>query len=79
MKPVYVVTMYRFGERCNHSYVLGVWPKKWAAVKAAEAERMARGGTKYMPEVLEVTNDDIKDIVELKLSPAIKEGRKGKE
>jgi len=28
IKPIYVVTMYRYGNRENHSYVLGAYYKK---------------------------------------------------
>lgn len=51
---VYVVTMYRWGSRENHSYVLGVYTKKSLALKEAEKEQTYRGGVKYYPEVLEV-------------------------
>ena len=50
---LYVVTMYRWGDRDAHSYVLGVYTKKNAAIKAAELDTEYRGG-KYAPEVLEV-------------------------
>ena len=53
-KIVYVVTAYRWGERANHSYVVGVCSKKEAAIKMALFERRYRGG-KYECEVLETT------------------------
>lgn len=56
-KPVYVVTMYRWGDRECHSYVLGVFSTKTKACKAAQAEKDFRGGNKYYPEVLEVPVD----------------------
>ena len=56
MKPVYVVTMYRWGDRDCHSYILGVFTKKAKAEKAALAEKEYRGG-KYYPEVLEMVPD----------------------
>ena len=49
---VYSVTAYRFGDRERHSYVVGVYSKKHAALKAAIAEEDYRGG-KYVCEVLE--------------------------
>jgi len=56
VKPtVYTVHAYRWGEQDNHSYIVGVYPKKHAALKAAEAEEAYRGGNKYACEVLEWT------------------------
>ena len=57
INTVYVVTMYRFGNRERHSYVIGAFSTKTKAEKEAEAERMNRGGNKYMPEILEVPID----------------------
>jgi hypothetical protein len=56
---LYVVTMYRFANRENHSYVLGAFTKKPAAKQAAEAERLYRGGNKYFPEILEFEPNDM--------------------
>ena len=50
---IYVVTMYRYGDREKHSYDLGVWDDKEQAIKEAEEEQDFRGGNKYYPEVLE--------------------------
>lgn len=55
-QTVYTVHAYRWGDRENHSYTVGVYSKKHAAMKAAEAERDWRGG-KYECEVLEWTLD----------------------
>ena len=33
---LYIVTMYRWGDRSDHSYVLGVFRKKHRAIKAGE-------------------------------------------
>ncbi len=53
MKPtVYTVHAYRWGDRELHSYSVGVYSKKHAALKAAQAEWDYRGG-KYECEVLE--------------------------
>ena len=57
-KIAYVVTMYRWGDRDNHSYVVGVFTKKNLAIKYAEKEKENRGGTKYYPEVLEMQLDE---------------------
>lgn len=55
-KEVYVVTMYRWANRENHSYVLGVWNKKFQAMKAATEEEQRRGG-KYTAEIIEANLD----------------------
>ena len=53
MKPtIYTVHAYRWGDRECHSYTVGVFGKKYAALKAAETEEDYRGG-KYECEVLE--------------------------
>lgn len=54
MKPttVYTVHAYRWGDRELHSYSVGAYGKKYAALKAAEAETEWSGG-KYECEVLE--------------------------
>lgn len=49
---VYVTTMYRWGERENHSYIIYVGIKKNKAIKVGEDESNYRGG-KYWPEILE--------------------------
>lgn len=56
MKNCYVVTMYRWGDRECHSYVLGVFSKKTRAEKAAKREEEYRGG-KYSPECIEIPID----------------------
>lgn len=57
MKPtVYTVIAYHTGCRQEHSYPIGVFSKKHAALKAAETEAEYRGG-KYKCEVLEWTLD----------------------
>jgi len=55
-KTVYVVTSYRWGNREDHSYILGVFSKKAQAIKCADSHVMYRGG-KYYPEVDAVTLD----------------------
>ena len=52
--PLYTVVMHRWGERENHSYVLGVFLKKHEAIAARDNEREWRGG-KYDGEVQEWT------------------------
>lgn len=74
MKPsfVYVVTMYRWGDRENHSYVHGVFSKKKKALDEAQAEKEYRGGNKYYPEVLEMDLNDPqykKTVLELEANP----------
>jgi len=51
---IYTVHAYRYGDRERHSYTVGVFGKKHAALKAAEVEEECRGG-KYECEVLEWT------------------------
>lgn len=53
---VYTVHAYRWGDRELHSYTVGVYSKKAAALKAAEAETEYRGG-KYECEVIEFEVD----------------------
>ena len=48
---IYTVHAYRFGDRGRHSYSVGVYPKKHAAIECAESEMDWRGG-KYYCEVL---------------------------
>ncbi|HRU20246.1 MAG TPA: hypothetical protein P5125_07805 [Kiritimatiellia bacterium] len=50
-KTVYTVHAYRWGDRERHSYTVGVYSQKHAAMKAADIEEDYRGG-KYRCEVL---------------------------
>jgi hypothetical protein len=77
-KPVYVVTMYRWGNRENHSYVAAVSLDADKARQMAEQEEIDRGG-KYQAEVIEVPVDDTDgekfiDILALKPHPAFSKG-----
>jgi len=56
-KFIYVVTMYKYGNRSDHSYVLCVKPTAQSAIDAGEEEQAARGGNKYFPEVLEFSTE----------------------
>ena len=49
-KLVYVVTMYRYGDREKHSYVLGVFSTAEMAKKWGEDDEIFRGG-KYKHEI----------------------------
>lgn len=51
-KTIYTVHAYRWGGRECHSYSVGVYSNKHAAMKAADIEEDYRGG-KYRCEVLE--------------------------
>ena len=53
---VYVVTMYRWGNHEDHSYVLGVWSHPIVAENNGLTEESFRGG-KYEHEVTEWTID----------------------
>ena len=57
---IYTVHAYRWGLRNTHSYSVGVYSKKHAALKAAEAEKEWRGG-KYECEVIEWVPDGSND------------------
>lgn len=76
----YSVTMYRFGERKNDSYILGVYDKKHQAIKECEAEEEYRG-QKYMGEVIEhVTGTKEQKVIrELKKAPWCEEEESEKE
>lgn len=50
-KHVYIVTMYRWGNRNNHSYVLGAYNNKDRAITYGVTEEGWRGG-KYKCEVI---------------------------
>ena len=56
-KYVYTVNAWRFGNRENHSYIVGVYSRKEKALKAAEVEEEYRGG-KYTCEVIEWIMDE---------------------
>ena len=55
-QTVYTVFAYRWGDRENHGYIVGVYSKKHAALKAAQVESDFRG-KKYECEVLELAVD----------------------
>ena len=58
---IYSVTAYRWGNRENHSYIVGLYDNLSTATCVAKAEEYDRGG-KYECEVLahKVNNDDMK-------------------
>lgn len=41
---IYIVVAYRWGERSNHSYTVGAFTKKQAAINCAESHANYRGG-----------------------------------
>jgi endonuclease V-like protein UPF0215 family len=49
---VYTVDAFRYGDRENHSYLVGVYSTKEKAEKTAKQEEIHRGG-KYECEILE--------------------------
>ena len=56
---LYIVHMLRYGNRENHSYVLGVFDNKNKAKSAGAAEEAYRGG-KYEPDIVKcVLNADM--------------------
>ena len=72
---VFVTTMYRYGDREKHSYVLGVWSSREIAMQAGETEALWRGG-KYEPEVTEwkVDANEFDDMGEQRLTPLALDG-----
>ena len=61
---VYIVTMYRYGDREKHSYVLGAFSTENDARECGEKEKDYRGG-KYEPEIIKfyVDSQRIDDFV----------------
>jgi len=53
-KKYYIVTAYRWGERSDHSYFVGLFDKKHIAIEAAKEEEDWRGG-KYKCKVIETS------------------------
>jgi hypothetical protein len=69
---IYVVTMYRYGNKQNDSYVLGAFSKKQKAFDEADAEEAYRGG-KYSGEVLEFNpNESIRITEKAKIVRVVK-------
>lgn len=60
MKPkaIYVTTMYRWGDKELHSYIVYAGISKLSAINKGNKERLNRGG-KYEPEVVECINSKI--------------------
>ena len=67
---VYVVTMYRWGNREKHSYLHGVYDDKELAIKEAGEEQSSRGGNKYFPEILAITLNKADNWQAIKKLPA---------
>jgi hypothetical protein len=58
---IYTVQAYKYGQRDGHSYIVGVYTRKHAALKAADAEEVYRGN-KYTCEICEAElNTSIRD------------------
>ena len=55
---VFIVTMYRWGNRANHHYILLITRSEISAREAALEEEMQRGG-KYESEILEVPMEQL--------------------
>lgn len=62
---VYIVTMYRYGDREKHSYVLGAFSTENNAREWGEKEKDYRGG-KYEPEIIRFYVDSPTDFLEVK-------------
>jgi len=61
---VYIVTMYRYGDREKHSYVLGAFSTENNARERGELEKDYRGG-KYEPEIIRFYVDSPTDFLEV--------------
>ena len=57
MSKLYIVNVFRWGERANHSYFVGVFSKKQKAIDEAKKEERYRGGIKYRAEIIETEID----------------------
>lgn len=57
---IFVVTMYRWGDPENHSYVIGAFTSRLRAEYAAKDEHEYRGG-KYDGGIRELTLDEMYD------------------
>ena len=57
---MFVLTMYRFGNREKHSYVQGVFTTLEKAQMAQEAEECYRGG-KYLGNILDIEVDHLNE------------------
>lgn len=68
MAPVFSVTMYRWGNREAHSYILGVYSSFLLAEVMADEEKDSRGG-KYGYEIMEHTVDGDSESVKKIASP----------
>ena len=62
---VYIVTMYRYGDREKHSYVLGAFSTENNAREWGEKEKDYRGG-KYEPEIIWFYVDSPTDFLKVK-------------
>ena len=65
MRLVYVVTMYRYGDREKHSYVYGAFSTEATAREWGEKEKDYRGG-KYEPEIIRFCVDSPTDFLKVK-------------
>ena len=59
---IYVVTMYRWGDRECHSYVEGAYTDPAVAETMGEHEALSRGG-KYEYEILEFDSSNVDHVV----------------
>ncbi len=57
---VYIVTMYRYGDKESHNYIIGVYTTKNIAIMNGNVELLCRG-YKYYPEVIETELDKSND------------------
>jgi hypothetical protein len=73
---IFVCTAYRWGDKENHSYVVGAFDNLEIAIEAAIAERSWRGG-KYECEVVSMNLNDARKYdnykVEYKIPRVVKD------
>lgn len=64
VKFLYIVIMYRWADKRNDKYILGVFNNKQQSILEAIKEQESRGGIKYCPEIirLPLNNIDEKNI-----------------
>lgn len=61
MSDLFITTMYRWGDREGHSYLVGVFDNEMAALKAGRREELNRSG-KYDAAITKVAlNGDVSD------------------
>ena len=58
---IYIVTMYRYGEKENHNYIVGAYTTKNIAIQNGNLEILWRG-YKYYPEIVKIELNKNNDV-----------------